>query len=52
VCSCRKNKAATGTTYTVTYPGGGTTDVTTLMAAKLAAGKVPGATYTAKPKTT
>lgn len=46
MCNCRKNKTATpATRYIVTYPGGGTETKTSEVAAKLAAGKVPGATY-------
>lgn len=48
MCSCSKSKTAkTAKKYTVTYPGGGTQTMTSELAAKLAAGKVPGAKYAA-----
>jgi hypothetical protein len=50
MCSCRKKTAATATAtkWVVSYPGGGTETKSSEMAAKLASGKVPGATYSAK----
>lgn len=53
MCNCRKNRAAKGATYTVTYPNGATETKSSEVAAKLAAGKVPGATWKAStPATT
>ncbi len=46
MCSCSKGKKATSTTkYLVTYPNGNTETKTSELAAKLAAGKIPGAKY-------
>ncbi len=46
MCSCSKKKGASVTTkYVVTYPNGSTETKTSELAAKLAAGKMPGAKY-------
>lgn len=45
MCSCNKGKTAKA--YVVTFANGGTTTVTSLVAAKLTVGKNPGASYKA-----
>lgn len=51
MCNCRKNKAATtATKYLVIYPDGTTDTKTSEVGAKLAAGKVPGATWAVQGK--
>lgn len=51
MCNCRKGATptATATKYLVTYPNGGTETKTSEIGAKLAAGRVPGATWKAQP---
>lgn len=52
MCSCNKKKGPGATTkYKVTYPNGNSETKTSLVAAKLAAGKVPGAKYDPIPPT-
>ena len=52
MCSCNKGKARGATTkYQVTYPNGNSEVKTSQVAAKLAAGKVPGAKYAPVPTT-
>lgn len=51
MCNCKKKtNPATATKYLVLFPDGSKTTKTTEIAAKLAAGAVPGATWTAQPK--
>lgn len=51
MCNCRKGKAATrATQYLVLYPDGTKETKTSEIAAKLAVGRVPGATWTAQPQ--
>lgn len=52
MCSCNKKKGTGSTTkYKVTYPNGNSDIKTSLVSAKLAAGKIPGAKYEPLPAT-